>query len=50
MFIVPCSMRISLEGSAHDAVPVNDAVQPTSDCHRRTEDTDILALDSDFGV
>jgi hypothetical protein len=43
-------MRISLEGSAHDAVPVKNAVQPTSDCHRRTEETDIRVLDTDFGV
>jgi hypothetical protein len=40
-------MKISLEGSAHDAVPVGDAVRPTSDCHRRTEETDVGALDSE---
>jgi len=38
-------MRISLEGSALDAVPVSDVVQPTADCHGRAEETDIGALD-----
>jgi len=40
-------MRISLEGSALDAVPVIDVVQPTSDCRGRAEETDIGALDSE---